>query len=348
MDENIRKILEAGCQAPSGSNSQPWKFRVRDNNIDILAFPEKDHLILNYRNRGTWIAHGALIENILIAAPAFGYKASFKIFPYDSNSRVIASISLEKFQIEKNPLYSGIYNRATNRKPYQDKSLTSAQKEIIINSTRDISGVEVRMVESKEKLKLLGKAIAVNEIVMFENQFLHKLMFQEIVWNRKEEEQHGGGLYVKTMELKPPQVLALKIFRYWPIARFLNKIGAAKSIAKDNAKGYSSAALMGIVVVEDQDESFIDAGRIIERIWLIATELNLSFHLITGVMFLNMRIKAGQDREFSAEQIKLVRDAYKTVSGVYDVKRGVIAGLFRIGYSDPPSATSIKLPPVVL
>ena len=31
--EDIKKILEIAANAPSGSNSQPWKFKVKDNQI---------------------------------------------------------------------------------------------------------------------------------------------------------------------------------------------------------------------------------------------------------------------------------------------------------------------------
>lgn len=73
--EVIQKILEAGAQAPSGSNSQPWRFEVAGGTISIIMLPEKDHPILNFRNRGTLLAHRALIENIVIAAAHYKLKS---------------------------------------------------------------------------------------------------------------------------------------------------------------------------------------------------------------------------------------------------------------------------------
>ena len=92
MSEDIQKILEAGCRAPSGSNSQPWRFMVKDNQISIFALPEKDHPILNFRHRGTWVAHGALLENILITSSHLGYKTDVKLFPDKDYPKFIAKI----------------------------------------------------------------------------------------------------------------------------------------------------------------------------------------------------------------------------------------------------------------
>ena len=348
MDEDIRKILEAGCQAPSGGNSQPWRFRVRDTQIDVFALPEKDHPILNFRNRGTWVAHGALIENILIASSHLGYKAKFDLFPDKNNQKLTVRFYLEKTTPREEPLYKAIWLRSTNRKPYRTNLLSQEQKSALLNAVKEIKGGEVKFIEEREKLKELGWAGSVNEIVMFENRALHKLVFDEIVWTKEEEQKKRKGLYVKTLELKPPQELGLRLFRFWPIMNVLNKSGLARIIAKENAGAYSSCALIGAIIVENRDEAFLTAGRIMERIWLQATEMKLSLHLITGVLFLWQRIRVGEAKKFSKKHINLINNAYKAMAQIFGKPRGIIALLFRIGDGDEPSARSSKLKPVII
>ena len=108
LQYNIKKIIEVAVNAPSGSNSQPWRFKVREGVIEIIAEPEKDHPILNFRNRGTWIAHGALIENIVILASAFGYKAGVSIFPNKNEKNITARISLIANHVVKDFLCESI------------------------------------------------------------------------------------------------------------------------------------------------------------------------------------------------------------------------------------------------
>ena len=343
MEEDIKRILDAGAQAPSGSNSQPWKFILRGNQIDVLASPGKDHPVLNYRSRGTWVAHGALLQNILIASRAIGYDLDFSVFPEKSEPNLTLKLFFKKSSPREEPLYKSIYERATNRKPYKTVPLTDAQKSVLLKSDAESSG-EIRLIEDREQLKTLGEALSANEVVMFENPILHRLLFQEIVWTREEEENRGAGLYVKTMELKPAQRFALKFFKYWSLMNFLNqKLGAARMIAKENAKVYASVAAMGIIIVKDNDVDFVHAGRLMERLWLQATAMGLSFHIITGVPFLWQRIKAGGTKEFSSEHIQLVRDAYQKIASIAEVKNDKIAAMvFRVGDGGKPTARSVK------
>lgn len=348
MSEDIQKIIEAGCRAPSGSNSQPWRFAVDNNQISVFALPEKDHPILNFRHRGTWLAHGALIENILIASRHFGYETDVELLPDKNNPKFIAKISFEKSNLPKEPLYSAIWDRAINRKPYKNTPLAAEQKENLLNGAKEISDNEIKIIEGPNQLKTLGWAVSVNEIVMLENKALHKLFFEEIVWTKEEEEKKKAGMYLKTLELKPPQEFGLRIASFWPAMNFLNKAaGMAKVIAKQNAEIYSQCGLMGIITVKDRDEDFINVGRLVERIWLNATAMGLSFHLITGIFFFWQRIMAGQTKEFSDEHIKLIKKAYNAVGEIFDVKQNIITLLFRVGDGGSPSARSSRLPPII-
>jgi len=283
--EDIKKILEIAINAPSGSNSQPWKFKVEGKKINVIALPEKDHPILNYRNRGTWIAHGALIENIIIVASSFGYSAKVRIFPDSKQPNLTAIIELIIGLSESDSLFSVIPLRMTNRKPYENKLLTDVQKKEFLSSVSQFKEVNIKFTEDKKKCRSTGEALSINEIVTFENKKLHKLFFEEIVWSSADESTRKSGLYLKTMELKPPQQAALKLLRNWQIMKFFNHLKFARMIAKDNAKIYASGAGTGIIIANDRDEDFLLAGRAMERLWLKATQMKLSFHLITGTMF---------------------------------------------------------------
>ena len=105
--EIILNILKAAVRAPSGDNSQPWRFEVsNNNNIKIYNLPEKDNPIFNYKQRGSHIAHGALIENIIIAAKENGMNVKVNLFPQGTSSDFIAEIDLLPDQsIKKDPLF---------------------------------------------------------------------------------------------------------------------------------------------------------------------------------------------------------------------------------------------------
>lgn len=349
MIEDIKKILDVSVNAPSGSNSQPWSFKINGNKLYVYAHPEKDHPILNFHNRGTWIAHGALIENIIIVSRAHGYRTKITIFPDHNLNNLTAQIEFEKSEVINEPLYPAVSLRATNRKFYDQTPLTQNQKQEFLKTIAEIGErVTFKLIEEPDQLKVLGRAVSVNEIVMFENKKLHHLFVKELVWNEKELSKRADGLYVKTMELKPPQEKALRLFKFWPVMSLLNKVGVARAVAKDNAKNYASCAAMGLITVDNKDGAFINAGRLIERLWLKATTMGLSFHLITGIFFFWQRMQIDGSNIFSPKHIKMIQEAYKSVVDIYGIANNeIIAGLVRIGRGGEPTARSPKKPPVI-
>lgn len=135
--EKIQKIIEAGNLAPSGGNSQPWKFRVKENTIEVIALPEKDHPVLNFNNRGTYIAHGALLENMKIAAKYLDCNFAFQLILKKNERNELISFKIdiqESSEKEKSKevdkLYKAIFERHSNRKPYQKKELPEEHKKI--------------------------------------------------------------------------------------------------------------------------------------------------------------------------------------------------------------------------
>ncbi|MBI4136016.1 MAG: nitroreductase family protein [Candidatus Vogelbacteria bacterium] len=346
----IEKILAAASNAPSGSNSQPWRFEVSGDRIRVLAEPEKDHPILNYRYRGTWIAHGALIENIKIAAAALGWRAAIEIFPDVGQPNLTAEIKLSPVAPVEEELFQVLPERATNRQRYDLKLLTAEQKKYLEQSVGEVGGeVRVVWVEDRNQINRLAQAAAANEIVTLENQELHRLFFDEVVWTRQEEAAKKQGLFVATMELKPPEKLGLKLFRRWPVMRQLAKLGAARKVAASNSKNYAATPLMGLVAVKDNDSDFITAGRVIERIWLKAARFGFGFHLITGTMFFWQGINLGGLKIFSEAHRRLVNDEYGAVAEIAGLKNKdwLVTAMFRVGPASAPSARSIKRPPVI-
>jgi nitroreductase len=343
--EKIYKILESGGQAPSGSNSQPWKFVITGNKVEILAFPEKDHPILNYRCRGTWVAHGALIENLLIAASALGYKTDLELFSLSPTSRVTAEITFTEDVIQKDGMFDAIIKRATNRKPYANTPLTKEQKDGLYTEAKKVGSGEFLIVEDPEKIKVLAKASSMNEVILLEEPAMHKLFFEEIVWTEKEEKEKRTGLYLKTMELEAPQEKVLKLFKNWRIMRFMNHFGVAKGIAKTNEKSYANSPAVAAIIINDTDDEFLSAGRIMERVWLKATSMGLSCHLMTGILFFWQRIKNENDNAFSEKHRALIAKAYEEIAKTLGLKGSdkTISLLIRIGHGGEPSGFSSRI-----
>ncbi len=342
---SIKKILESAILAPSGDNCQPWRLYIKNNQVNIINLPEKDTSLYNFRQRTSIIAHGALIENIIIVSSTLGYNVKLKPFPNKTNPNLIATVELEKSDIKDEPLYPYITQRSTNRKPYRPIPLTPEQRSDLLKMTKYLNNGEVRLLEDPQKKALVAKAIGINDKLVFENQNLHRFLFEHIRWTEEEAQKIRDGLYVKTLELSSIQTKGFKLLRNWTLLKTLNKFGLSRAIAKQAENLCLSASATGIIIIgNDTDEDFLTGGRIVQRVWLEATRKGLSFQPMTGITYLIQKVLTGDTKELSAANIKLIMDAYEIIKTAFRLDNETMVMLFRVGHSDPPSAHSLRLP----
>lgn len=345
--EHIQKILEAGVQAPSGENCQPWRFVVDGNRIKIFNIPEKDTSLYNVRQLGSFVAHGALIENMLIASSAIGYRGTVDLFPNHTEPNYVADFVLEKSVPREELLLQYISQRSTNRNPYKSTRLTEGQKQELLRSAEEIGDGEIKLIEKPEDKKEIAKCLAIGDRILFENRKVHDFLFSHIIWNKKESEEKKSGFYIKELALPLPVEKIFGFLRDWNKVLLFNKFGFSKLAAKGNIKLYSKVGALGAVVTKNNTPlDFLNAGRIMQRIWLKAASMGLSIQPVTGVLFFMQRIIGNAAEDFSPHHIQLVREAHGAITGMFGINSNeTIAMIFRIGYGGEPTARSLRLPP---
>lgn len=348
MESDIKKIIEDGVNAPSGENCQPWKFTVKGDTVSILNIPEADTSLYNSKQKGSYIAHGALIENMCISAEYYGYTATVTLFPKQGDTIHVADVFFEKNEHFSTTLFDEIFKRCTNRKEYTGEKLLPKDKYALTQATKFHGTNELILIDEEQTVKMLGTALAVHERVLFENKALHDFFYGHILWDKKDEDK-AGGFYIDTLEFLPHQLKGVKLFKSWLKLSILNKIlGVSKMIGKENGEKYAKSGTMGAVTMKGYSpKDYVEAGRSIQRMWLTATQLGLSLHPCNGVYFLVEYINDTGGPEFSKKHVELLEHAYQDVTrGLGSPKEG-IAFVFRIGIAAAPSAHAKRLKPVI-
>lgn len=351
MKDSIKNIIKQSINAPSGSNSQPWEFIVsKDNKIKIKYLPFKDHPILNYKNRGTLIACGALIENILITASHYGFESELQIKD-DFQNDIIAEIILKengKDYFGKD-LFEYIQSRTTNRKKFSKEKIKEEDKNYLFSDVSKYGDFKIYTIEDEENIKNAASYLAFDTYLNFKNKQLHEILFKEILFDDKKAQSGEPGLYIKTMEFPKPQIPIVKLLKNRKIFEFLDKlIKMSQNIYKDTIKMYSSAGALVAITTPNTQKDFINLGRLLENIWLKTMKLNLSLHLITGILFFWQQANYGIKNIFNEKEIELINKSYQNVKNIFGAKEDIIGLIFRIGKSDPPSAKSIKKEPQII
>lgn len=345
--KKITKILTAAAAAPSGDNSQPWRFVVRSKSIEFHYIPERDHPILNYEESGTLIALGAAIQNAELEAQAQGYapQTTFR----ESGSCVAVMELRENGHLGESSeaLQKAIFTRHSNRKAYKKMKLSPE----IASAFRTLGSAELKLslVESPEAMRVISRALTTMEETALGNKNLHKFFFDDILWSAEENKAGKQGLYIKTLELPPPAQAMFRLLKHWGFAKFLAKIGFPRIIAETNAKQNASASAFGVITAVRSDRAtYLEIGKLMERLWLLATAEGLSLQIVTGITFLARSLRVPEvARLFTPAEQERIRAAHAIIKKNVDESREPVL-IFRVGMSAGPSEVSYRRAPEII
>lgn len=121
--------------APSPHNRQPWKVTLTgDKGIELYCDLDRRLPATDPFDRQTTIGLGGFLELLRMAAANMGYSAVITAFPEGQPSnrsvldhRRIASITLEKTAVEKDPLFDQVLNRRSTKETFLVERDVSAQ-----------------------------------------------------------------------------------------------------------------------------------------------------------------------------------------------------------------------------
>ncbi len=338
-------LLEAAVRAPSGDNCQPWRFEIAKGEIRLFNCPERDTSLYNYQQRASLVAHGALLENLFIAASAEGYRSQIDAFPDPEKPDLVATVKLEQATPANEPLYKAIFSRTINRRRYSGQPLNDEQRTALEKAVRSVDGARLVFLEKEPQKIQLARIIGCNDRLVFENPHLHGFLFEHLRWNEQEASRHGDGLDVRSLELSLLDRLGMRLFKSYRLTNLLNHFGMSRIVgAKAVGLARSSSALGAIVISATTALDYLNAGRLVERIWLEATRLGLSFHLSTGITFLMQSVAERAALNLTAGQVDLLDQLREQALIACGAQDAAIALFFRVGYSRSPSVRSFRLP----
>jgi nitroreductase len=347
MDDSIRRIIESAAHAPSGDNTQPWYFTVDGNKLRIHLIPELDNPILNYRLSGTYIAHGALIENIIQAAPLYGRNVETSFLPDAKDPYCTAEILFSETNAKPSRLAAYIAERHTNRKPYKKEPITPSELDALSATGSKDQAIKVSFTSDRSKINQAAYAAALMEQVALETPPLRDLFFADILWSEEQNMAGIPGLYIRTMELPAPVRVIFRRMLRPSFAKFMNAIGFSKAARATNAKLYGTAPLFALVSFKEETPlAYLNVGRTFERIWLEATALGLAVQPVTGLSFLARSLRGGENVQLLSQHSLKIYEADDTIRSVFGLTNEEIPGMMvRIGHAAPATCRSFRHAP---
>ena len=285
----IVDILELARWAPSGDNTQPWRFEViDDHHLIIHAYDTRDHCVYDLDGHPSQIAHGALLETLAIAASGHGLRALVSRRPDSPDTHAEYSVDLvPDSQVLPDPLLPYIKQRSVQRRPMRTTQLIEEQKRALQQAVGNL--YTVRWFEGGARRWQLAKLMFDNaklRLTMPEAYAVHREIIQ---WQARfsEDKVPDQALGLDAMTLR----LMRWVMASWQRVRFFNTWLAGHltpRIELDLLPGLFCAAHFAIVRNKAllTADDYVEAGRAVQRFWLTATSLGLQLQPeMTPVIF---------------------------------------------------------------
>ena len=339
----LERMARAAALAPSGDNLQPWSFGADRDALLVRHDPQRDVSLFNVRYLASFIALGAALENITIAASAEGYRAKIDYFPDPHDAELIAWVSFEA-GASPDPLAAFLDKRCTNRKPYAVRPIEPDVMNRLNSAFARILTTKILWIQDKSKLKQLGQIVARADRLIFENPVIHSHLFSTIRWTQDEVEKTRDGLPIQSLELGRLGSIAFRGLKKWPVVRFLNHFGFSRAAANHSVLLMQRCSAAGLMTTQDTSAlSFVEAGCAFQRLWLQTTKENLALQPMTAIIFLQLRSRLKDYAGLSNEQIAIVDSLDRDLERFFSVPHAAIpAMLFRVGFATAPSRRTIR------
>lgn len=344
----LTRILELASWAPSGDNTQPWRFEIGDDrHVVVHGFDTRSHCVYDLDGHPSQIAIGCLIETMAIAASAEGWRMEAVRRARCSDEKPTFDVRfVADPSILTDDLVHAIRLRSVQRRPMHLRALTQAEKAVLERSVGNSHRI-VWLEGFRDRRRTAGLMFrsAKIRLTMPEAYRVHR---DVIEWKAR-----------FSIDRVPDQALGvdaatLRLMRFamksWSRVDFLNRFFAgtwAPRIQMDWLPGLACAA--HFVLAARQPPGSIDdhvaAGRAVQRFWLAATRLGLvlqpeltplifSRYAAQGVRFSDTRGIAAQAGRIAGRLDALV--------GAATAHRAVFMG--RIGAGPAATARSHRLP----
>ena len=344
----LTAVLDLARWAPSGDNTQPWRFAVGGSDrLTVFGHDTRTHCVYDLDGHPSQISIGALLETIALAATRFGLTTQSARRKDSTDERPVFELRFQgRPGLTEDPLVAHISQRRVQRRPLRLRRLSAAEKSALERAVGE--GFALIWFEgwaARARMAWLNFTAAKIRLTIPEAYRVHR---DVIEWGAR-----------SSLDRVPDAALgasapSLMLMRWamvsWRRIAILNRFFAgtvAPRLELDLVPGIACGAHCVLVAERAPTtvDDYVAVGRALQRFWLTATSLDLQFQpQYTPLIF------ARYDRErrhftgvaSAVRRAQATRRALERLLGVNVAERAVFMG--RIGAGHPAKARSLRLP----
>lgn len=338
--DEARYLVAHAVLAPSEGNKQPWRFLATPGHIDCYLDESRSGGVLDADCATSYLAVGAAVENIVIAASALRRAAAVTLFPDAKKARLVCRIFLPRANVSASPLLAAMTRRRTNRRLGSGKPLAA---EVVTRLQRAITTDAVHFTVTSDGSTLLRVAAAMSAVERIEllSPQLHDERFASYRWTADQVRNTRDGIDVATLELSPPERALLDVLASEAAMRYVARIGGGNLLMRSAQHRLATSSALGLLSVpNDSREAFVDAGRQLQRIWLVATTANVSIQPLGSAVIWLRQLPSAKLSAEQAATLAAFRDALVETRLLADGEQPAV--MLRMTDAAPPIARSLR------
>ncbi|MHB8312782.1 MAG: molybdopterin biosynthesis protein MoeY [Candidatus Dormibacteria bacterium] len=354
--ERLCRILDLGRWAPSGDNTQPWRFEiVSEHHLVVYGSDTRHQVVFDLEGHASQLSIGTLLESLAIAASGEGQRS---IVSYRTPESLPDEHPTFDVRFEEDPaitpdvLLPFLMTRCTNRRPLGTRPLSPDERREIETASAPpecrFPAHRIVWLESgseKRAMASIAQRAGRLRLTIPEAWEVHR---EVIEWSARFSADRIPDQALGLPYLVLP--LMRRVMASWPRISFFNHFPGATLLPRiglDILPALRSSAHFILMAPSPPEsvEDYLASGRALCRFWLATTRQGLQFQpemapLIFG-SYVRRRI-AFSKRPGAMEEAGRIASALDGLIHPDPTDRAVFLG--RVGRGSPPRSRSLRLP----
>ena len=348
-ESQIQLIVEAATKAPSGGNAQAWKWYYSKGNLYLFHDISRSESLLDFDQLASYISFGAATENLILKSHEINLNPELILFPLTTELRVICQFTFlkEQFISTKNSydhLVSEIETRLTNRTISERKLIAPHLLEELKQVAGSIDGAQLKIIDSIDEIEKIAHIVSSVERLRIMHKRGHSDFVNEIRWTDEENELKRDGIDLNTVDMTATEKTGFIVAKDWEVVNTLKKWGKGHAFEKlSNKTVLSSSAICLITMPKYSPSCYFNGGRSIQRTWLAANAMKISFQPQSPATFFFMRLLKGSGIEMDfemQEELKILRNEFVAIMNLDSNTTDVF--LFRLCIVNQPKTKALR------
>ncbi len=266
-EPDLARLIQYAVLAPSGHNTQPWRFAVDSRSIRILPDRSRRLPVVDPDDRELLMSLGCALENLVVAASQAGFDPAVAVFPADEPQDCLRVRLAPAASPVAAPLFAAIAERRTNRRHYDGRPIPPDDL-ARLSAVACEPGVAIHLLTAPDQFATIVDLVREGDRRQLEDEPFRAELSCWIRFNAAEAATKGDGLAAAAMETpEVPRWIGERVLCF--------VLTGERQAVKDERVIQSSPALALVTTAADDRRAWVAAGRTFERFALTATTLGI-------------------------------------------------------------------------